>query len=917
MIAPSLSTFRIKPQISTYSLSDDPTQEIENIPGKLWIDKVHFAFDEADTEHKGALNLQQFKQSRLKFLITKMKLNDYQMENYFRQIDSNGIDLITWKELVDFLMSYQRSLTAKGVEKVLKIEFIGPDERTATRISRTMIVLRTLFIPFLSEVAVLCESALIFYSIEDMKPTKIFTEHSGFVDCVYLPCIYKIAICKQNREIIFYDVRGGDKISFNIAATMDIDTVIHMNIQESRKASKWCHRREIPLFNRPTAIGGHPKHPYIFVGDEKGRVEVFFLCMTAFEGHYDWSSKRVAVQDIHTDDITQITYLPSVKSFASTSVDGSIALWKFNFKTNKLVMEYTFQNPQKLAIRSFVYDERTHDIVYNTSVHCFGVWRTHTNHQTTIETHSQVIQTMAIYQMGPDQSFLITVTESGFYTIYRMPGMEQSSNFFMGLMHHLCPPTKSIIVDKRLFLAGAFLSAWQLENGDCDGFRPHNNPIISAFTNDVFNSVISIDNNGDVCNWNYVNGRKEYWYTLQEPGIFAECACLDQGQRRMAVGFSDGHVKIVSANSGSILNEIDKEHIEGGCHYICFATIFGQKRILCCSGVRSIILFEDISGSRTRFVRSFIGHTENVNRALVLKNSRVLSIGMEKEMFLWKVQTQNPIMRYQLPSEPSVATDLPDDDDRFLIGDVEGNILFMSMQDPLPLAVINAFHMSIKSPITTMTMCSGYPLLVAANLHGYIKYWFFLGDTLEDFIQFRGHTEMTLSISISKKMRVVVSSGRDEQIRMWSVEPFGLIGSFGRGKFWKINHLDMWESDQGLPEDPMHFADPEEIPLEPERFIEEEEVQEKTEEEEIKEKFDYFKVNEIYETTEHYVERGKKINAKAEIVIKEPPLSERRPPRKPLITFDQFMENRDMDGTIRKINRMLKPKITKPSPGKP
>ena len=32
MIAPSLSTFRIKPQISTFSLSDDVTQEVENIP---------------------------------------------------------------------------------------------------------------------------------------------------------------------------------------------------------------------------------------------------------------------------------------------------------------------------------------------------------------------------------------------------------------------------------------------------------------------------------------------------------------------------------------------------------------------------------------------------------------------------------------------------------------------------------------------------------------------------------------------------------------------------------------------------------------------------------------------------------------------------------------------------------------------
>lgn len=915
MIAPSLSTFRIKPQISTFSLSDDVTQEVENIPGKLWIDKIHTAFEEIDVENKGVLNLSQFKTSRLRFLITGVRLNDYQMENYFRQIDSNGIDQITFKELIDFLMSMQRSLTAKNVEKTLKVTFLGPDEKTAAQYSRTMTVIRTFYVPLLSEIAVLCDNALLFYSYETVRLTQIFSDGDSFVDCVYLPIIFKIAICKQNREVIFYDVRSRDKTSFSITASLDVSNITKMNIRESRKTSQWCHQKEMPLFNRSTSIGAHPNQSFIFIGDEKGGIEIINVFMSQYKGKFKWEYQRIGRCLIHSSDVTQITYIPKLELFCSSSTDGTISLWKYSFKKHKLTIKFTYKDSMGLSIRSFVYSERTRDIVYNTSSFSFSVWRIFTNNQTTIDTHSQIIQTMAVFPLLGDQAFLITVSRTNFFSVYRMPDMELTANWFMGLMHQLCPPTQCLIVDKTLFLCGAFISTWHLESSDGDGLKPHNHPVIGAFTNDIFDMVISIDNQGDVSNWNFKTGRKENWYTLNETENLVKSVALDKAQRRMAVGYEDGHVKIVSANSGSVLNVISNEYIEGGCHHINFATIFDQKRILCCSGIKSIVLFEDYPGSRTRFMRNFIGHTENVNRTVVLKNSRVLSIGMEHELFLWKVHTQNPIMRYQMPNDPTVAVDLEGDENNFLVGDVAGFIYFMSLESPTPISTINAFHMSIQSPITTMEMCSGYPLLVAGNLHGYVKYWFFLGDKLEDLRQFRAHTDAILSISISQKMRIVVTAGKDEQIRMWSVEPFGLIGSFGLGKLWKINHLDLWESENPLPDDPAHFEEPEEDPNKNKKVevVEEEEVEEEIEEEEKKEKFDFNTVLDIYDNTEKILEKGQKINQKASVIIKMPPPSQMKSPRKPLITFDQYMENRDMEGTIKKISKMLRPKITRPS----
>ena len=75
-----------------------------------------------------------------------------------------------------------------------------------------------------------------------------------------------------------------------------------------------------------------------------------------------------------------------------------------------------------------------------------------------------------------------------------------------------------------------------------------------------------------------MNGKKEFSYDVHQNKAKVLCAALDLAQRRMGVGYSDGRLKLVSANSGSLLCEIDKTYLEGGCVYIKFAMIFSQKR---------------------------------------------------------------------------------------------------------------------------------------------------------------------------------------------------------------------------------------------------------------------------------------------------------------------------------------------------
>ena len=922
MLKPSFSTFRINSQPSTFTLLEDAQPDADKIPGATWIEKVKTAFDEADEKQSGQMTVQQFCKSRLRFLIMPYRLNEMQMQDYFRQIDSNCDDIIQWTELVDFLMCLQKSLGGATVlEKMIKITYLGPSELVAKKYNRSSVCLKCMFIPALSQIAALSETQMTFYNIGDCVPARVFQDRENFVDFTYMPCIYKIAIAKQNRQVIFYDVRSNQKHPFFISATLDANAVTHMSIAEANIVSKWCHRRRVPLFNTPTAICSVPDHPTIFIGDDSGKVEVLHM-FNSRDAKLNWEASRVCSRRLHHGPITKIEYFPSIEKYISSSSDGTIVIWKYDVEAQKITRDYTFEEPQNLGIRSFVYDVRTRDLVYTTAGHCFGVWRILTTHQETVEINSQLISTQIIYQMNSGNSFLISITRDNFVSIYRMPEMELLGSWYMGLHHDMCPPTGAIIIDNYLFLVGAFLSCWRLESSESDGLRPHVHRMVRAYANDVFKQVISVDRHGTVNCWNIMNGKKEFSYTLHENGAKVLCSALDPAKRRMGIGYSDGRLKIIAANSGSELCEVDGTYIEGGCVYIKFAVIFDQKRFLACTGVKTIVMFEDMSGNRWRFSRNFIGHQEALSMVTVLKGNLILSIGMEHEMFLWNVQQQSPVLKYQMPNDPTTAEDLPADPDLFVVGDVNGFIHFMSKSSPTPISSINAFGLSVRSAVTTIEIPDNYPLVVAGNQHGYVKYWFLVGSELQEIRRFRAHTEPVRSVSVSPQNRVVVTMGGDERIRQWSVEPFGLIGSYGMGKTWKNNHIDMWESNTPLPDDPMHFIDRTSNDV-PGANGEEEEEEDKPEVQVPPIELPAFSLNEIENMMEYAEDiclsgRNQVEKRRSEIMPPEFPLTSRPEPVNTYMyhnepDFSSIIKKRKIPNTIRTLNNLARGKIFKPA----
>lgn len=888
-------------------------QIVNNLPGKTWIEKLRVAFEEAANSNGQEVCLERWTKSNLKYLIEDTILSDEQMTEYFSQIDANTDFVISWNELVAYIMMHQKNLTGSNIDKKLNLTFFAPDEVTIQKNKRSSTCLRARYIHALEQIITLTETTLTFWNMECI-PIRSFTDKEKFVDFCCLDSIFKLAIAKQNRQIIFYDLRNHSKLNYFISATLDSNAVQHYNSDETKLAISNCKRRRIPLFNTPTAMESLPEYPYLFIGDQEGRIEVFHVHGSR-AGKSEWTSTRIKHAKVHTQAVSQILYIPQLDVFTSSSIDGTLAIWHFSLKTNKLSIEQVFKEPNRLPITSFCYEHRTRDYIYNTPSHCFGIWRTGTLHSQTVETNTQLISTMTIATLPPESSFLVTITKNNFFSLYRIPNMEPCGNWFMGLQHELCPPTAALCTGDMLYLVGAFVSAWKVENGNGTGLRACTNPIVNVHVNTLFKKVLTCDNHATIASWDMLTGEKEFSFSLEEKDATVTCFAIDTSQRRTAVGYDNGLVHIVTANSGSILYTIEPSQLEGGCHALLFAQIFGNRKLLCSNGNKSVVLFADIQGNRMAFHRNFVGHTENVESMAVLKERVIVTLGSEKEMFLWSVPQQNPLIKYQLPGEPTIAADIPSSSDTFLAGDMTGCIHVMRLDSPTPIKTIDVFGMSINSPITSIVIMKTRPYIYLSNMHGYMKIMNVEADgSFTEHHTFRPHPMGIINVCASEQDRVFVTAGLDQDVKMWTMDPVNCIGVIGLMRKWKINEPKTWFG-HAIEIDPVHFQ-------KPEQHVEEEDH---SEEEEIRRPppsfrelppivFTYEGAREALDTSEEQVADGKKLFDKVLMGLKEPPKTARViKPQIPKITFADLIESRHMENTISFMQtcREIKPKYSK------
>lgn len=768
------------------NLSQSIHFEDEEIPGDNWVEKVKFAFDEVDVEGKKEITMDQWMKSRLGLIVTSEKLAGDRLQEYFYQIDSNSDKVISWDELIDYLTCQQKCINADHFDKNLNLIHVAPDLATAHKFRKNTDCLRVIYIRYIEQIVTLTESTMTFWNL-DCTQNFHFTDIDGFVDFCYLSCLARIAIATKNRKIIFFDMKGKHKMPCSIKATVDDRDIPQFTLSETIDALHRFHRKSRPpLFHIPTTICSNPEQPLIYVGNQEGRIEIFHL-FASLKAKHSWDSERLIVKKLHNGAINQISFLPSMSSFASCGNDGFIYIWQFDQKTKLLSVAYSFQEETKVPINKFAFDERTSSISYIMLAHYIGVWKIFSEQRIIRETPSQMMAVISNVMINEESSFIVTISDSNFISIYIPPNLELVSNWYMNYHHFLCAPSAAIYINNHLYMIGNYISCWLCQTADSAILPPHRFPIITALANDTFGRILTCDETGIIYSWNILKGNKMLTFTLTEKDAIVSCLDNDSLYRRMIIGYSNGIVRVISVNSGSVLSMTGKEPLDGGCNAAIFATILNNKYIIAANGRKTIIFFEDTPSKHFKILKHCHGHTEQISKLYNLKQLYLLSIGMGHELFLWNYKSLVPAFKYSLPNDPNVAADLPQSKKLFLVGDICGFIHIMSKKNQTPISSVNIFKMNVNSPISALASSTVSSIIGAGNREGYIKYMSFEDDNLVEQNMFCAHWDAVETLSISNKYNCIVSTGRDAEIRIWKIDPLQYIGCLGKNNKWDLN----------------------------------------------------------------------------------------------------------------------------------
>jgi len=784
----SISFSRLNTSSSSLSSSSILLKEYNSLSGEDWITKLKECYEEATENVSNQMDLEHWKNSRLKYLLYNEKIGNLQLIECFHQIDSDCDGLISWKELLNYVICQQKAYHISEIDKNLKISCLMPDPKQTHKLIQSIDPICIKYIPYDDQIGVLSKEYLGIWRFSDAKLVKTLNVTGDLVDFTYLNANNLICIAKSTRQLVFFDPKTFQKLRFCISATFDTGMIHDLSEYDSRDLLERISKKQSPLFHSPSSIESHPTLPIIFVGDEEGYVEVLRIVSSpGFKEKLDFQILKK--RRIHDDRINQIRSVPSENIYASSSDDGSVCLWFYDPDTVLLSVTHRIVNPNNDPIKRFAFDERTKLLICSTSSHYILSVRVFSTSCQIIPISSKV-SCFSIIPISELSSFLLIVGENGFILLYSIPDLVFINTMFFEDQHKSCIPTASGFFINRLIFVGSYLSMWNCETSDSEGFKAHQTKIVGLVANEALDHMITCDQKGEIIVWDLKTGMKVYLFQVGEKNQSVMSIATDEAKRRIVIGFSSGSIKIISNSSGTLLNEIPKKNVEGGCIQVVCGTLNQMKYIISITGRKQVCLFEDLPGSRVQFSRSFIGHNENIVFVVVLKKSLILTAGNEKEMFLWTPKSVVPQIRFIIEKEPICGADIAESNDLFIYGDSNGILHLLSINQKTPIHSVNPFSNSEFHPISAISVIG--PNIVVGNSEGNISLMRIFNHSLSILTIFRAHSLSIQNIWGSISTRTILTSGLDEIIRVWSLDGGIFIGEIGKNTKWSIHNKESW-----------------------------------------------------------------------------------------------------------------------------
>lgn len=782
------------------------------------------AFELADVEQKGWLSLDQWRNSTLRFYIDDGKLSDGEFEKYFRRIDANSDEKLTWQELVLYMI---QEITIRNLKmnnaitsRIIRVNIPVPPRSSQHRdmIQRIRICKRT------GRYATLSQDSIRFWDSNDLSFLHVLFEPGNFSDFYMFDYPFILVAATTDRRLVFYELEMFTILPVEICASPSTRAIKNMSLEEAENTLQTLHSTEIPLFNVPTVIyeiesAERDKNTMsFFIGDDEGYIEAFNLCVPQRRNGNDYKVYRLARGKIHAKRINEIKTIKLLKCYASCSQDGTVKFWTYLGSSFRTLREFPHQSP----VSGFLFLESQKVLVTYGNTRDSLVWGINPPQKMfTLGEHYNQIECLTEFETTNKEHYIITITNRKEFKMwdssnYRSllewtdPSMQRPENRFTSALFdsvRYCLITCSAYPTK---LAEDFTtSVSHIEEVS------HNYPIVGCFYSREYDQMVTCDAIRTIKLWEYKNGNLEAAHRekLTNQSTHITTACLDNSSRRIITAKVDGEITLWNFNSGQ---EIISFKISEDSLISILQCVMIQNReyLVCCRWDRRILVYREIAQCEYELYRSFDGHKNDII-SLAPSQLGVVSGDADGTVIYWVITTSLPQAIANIETGGSVEA-ICVAGYYVYVGDSNGQIIVFSLPKLNMLRKIDSHGITRKYSLTSLVADKENDFLYSSDTLGYVRK--FKLSTLEPLQLTRCHLDDIVSLTLMNHGKHIVTTGVDKTIRLWDTETFGYYGIFYdfEKDSWSTDTEEIGPNQSPFQIDQQHFKPrppPKHIPL--------------------------------------------------------------------------------------------------------
>lgn len=791
---------------------------------KKFLHELRDAFDQSDIDNSKKLTYEAWCCSGIKNVIHDGKLSQFDYENYFKRIDVNCDGIITWNELVTYLMNDIKSLGLKSQnDSVQYIRKLSQPPKLKSQCHRELVQQITIG-NRINEYITVSSDSIRFWNITDLSFSRSLLEPGLFSRALVLENFLVLAVTTTNRRLLFFDLETLTQFPVEIGASPSAKQIRSMTQTDAKDALKAMKSPMMPLYNVPTVLImaddllNDTKYEHFWIGDDQGGIELYKLTAPARRKGLDYKIERISRNSMHKAGITQITHIPIFDCYASSSLDHTVKFWTFNKQTKKFSISRIFTD--RSSIFGFHFTSKQKSLTTCSVSRDAFVWSISPPTKLfKLGGHYNQLSHICGFSTTTGKDYIVTMTVKKEFRIWDASSYTMIREWIDPVMLRPENHYSSMIVDEKrhtLLTAANFLVKWAEDvSAFNESHEPmtHGHTIVGCVYMKEFNEIVTIDCLSTIKVWNIEFGQNTSSHIEPWSNDSSDICTvtIDSTGRRLITSSFKNEVLVWNYNSGSVITSLDLLPESPLNTILQFFEINFRPYLVRAGWDKVLCIYQENELGSFDLVRKYIGHNSDIS-AVASFSQGLLSGSVSGELFEWSPETNFPVASIKLKPAATVET-IACYKNFAIVGDSNGFLTVISLPKLKVVEYLNAHKIIVQHSITSIVSCPDDGMIFTADTFGYVKRWncqipekdHTVMSLKESAIE-RCHDSEIRSIVLCYNNEFLATCGADQCVRIWKKDTFEYVGFFSESNSWNLNNKETWIGKSPFEIDEEHFV---------------------------------------------------------------------------------------------------------------